>query len=134
MPWTRDGAFAGFSAAEPWLPMVDDAGAWSVEAQRDVRGSMLALHRRLLALRRSEPAFEIGGWADVEAPDGVVAFERSVPGRRFLVALNLRSEPLSVPVAGTWAIELSTHLDRDGEPVSASVALRADEGLVLREG
>ena len=34
MPWASAAPHAGFSAAEPWLPMVDDAGTWSVEAQR----------------------------------------------------------------------------------------------------
>jgi alpha-glucosidase len=132
MPWTRDGAHAGFSVADPWLPMVGDAGSWSVEAQRDDPRSMLTLHRRLLALRRSEPALHAGGWTAVDAPDGVVAFERASSDRRFLVALNLRSEPASVPVTGTWAVELSTHLDREGEPVAGVLALRADEGVVLR--
>jgi alpha-glucosidase len=132
MPWTRDGDHAGFSVAEPWLPMVDDAGARSVEAQRDEPRSMLALHRRLLALRRTEPALEVGAWADVDAAPGVVAFERSAAGGRFLVVLNLRSEPVSVPVGHRWAVELSTHLDREGERPDDVVDLRADEGVILR--
>ena len=56
MAWTRHDPNAGFSTAEPWLPMVAAAAALSVEAQRDAPASMLALHRRLLAVRRASPA------------------------------------------------------------------------------
>jgi alpha-glucosidase len=134
MPWTRDGAHAGFSAAKPWLPMVADAGSWSVEAQRGDLRSMLALHRRLLALRRSEPALHAGGWTAVGAPDGVVAFDRTEDRSRFRVALNLTAAPVTIAMAGRWTVALSTRLDRDGEPVSGALELRADEGVVLRAG
>jgi alpha-glucosidase len=134
MPWTRGGPHAGFSTAEPWLPMVDDAGARSVEAQRADPGSMLTLHHRLLELRRGEPALHAGGWAAVEAPEGVVAFDRSAGGSRFRVALNLTAAPVIVATAGTWTVALSTHLDRDGDEVSDALGLRADEGVVLRAG
>ena len=40
---------------------------------------MLALHRRLLALRRAEPALHAGSWAAAQAP-GVVAFDRAGGG------------------------------------------------------
>jgi len=132
MPWTRTGPHAGFSTAAPWLPMVDDAGAWSVEAQREDAGSMLSLHRRLLALRRAEPVLHAGTWAAVDAPEGVVAFERTSGAQQVLVLLNLRSAPVDVPVPGTWSVALSTHLDREAEVVTHALALRADEGVVLR--
>jgi alpha-glucosidase len=136
MPWTRGGPHAGFSDAEPWLPMVDDAGAWSVEAQRDDPGSMLALHRRLLTLRRAEPALHVGAWAPVDAPEGVIAFDRIADGQggAYRVALNLRSNPVEVPMAGSWSVALSTHLDREDEAIAGAVELRPDEGVVLRAG
>ena len=134
MPWSRGGPHAGFSAAEPWLPMVDDAGARSVEAQRDDPRSTLTLHKRLLELRRAEPALHAGTWSAVDAPPGVVAFERATDVARFLVLLNLASTAVTAPAAGAWTIALSTELERDGERVSGTVDLRADEGLVLRAG
>ena len=53
--------------------------ACSVEAQRDDPRSMLALHRRLLALRRAEPALHAGSWA---AAPGAPGGRRVRPGRR----------------------------------------------------
>ncbi len=132
MPWTT-GPNAGFTGGTPWLPITDDPGTFSVEAQQRLPGSMLALHRRLLALRRAEPALHLGSWTGLDAPAGVLAYERGHGGTRFLVLLNLTRAPSSVPLDGAWAIELSTGLDREpGVPASSSVALRGDEGLVLR--
>lgn len=135
MPWTT-GPGAGFSTGEPWLPMTDDPGTFSVEAQERDPRSMLALHRGLLALRRAEPALHLGAWAAVEAPHGVVAFDRWIEGgERFRVVLNLRSEAVRVPLDGAWSVALSTTLDREpGSRVDGPAELRADEGLVLRAG
>jgi hypothetical protein len=48
--------------------------------------------------------------------------------------LNLRSDPIEVPIAGSWSLALSTHLDREDEPIAGAVELRPDEGVVLRAG
>jgi len=132
MPWTT-GANAGFSSADPWLPITDDPGTFSVEAQERSPGSMLALHRQLLALRRSEPALQLGSWTGLDAPAGVIAYAREHGGTRLLVLLNLTRAPATVALDGAWIVELSTGLDRGpGEPAGSAVGLRGDEGLVLR--
>ena len=71
MPW-EPGPHAGFSTAEPWLPMAPDAHTPNAAVQRADPTSMLSLHRRLLALRREEPALRVGTWAVAHAPDGVL--------------------------------------------------------------
>jgi alpha-glucosidase len=134
MPWERSGPHAGFTTAEPWLPLVDDAGTWSVEAQRDDPRSMLSLHRRLLALRRAEPALHAGAWAAAPGAPGVLAFDRAGGGTRFRILLNLTGAPIDVSVQPPAAVALSTHLDREDEAVAGEAHLRADEGLVLRLG
>ena len=132
MPWTT-GANAGFSTADPWLPITDDPGTFSVEAQERSPGSMLTLHRQLLALRRSEPALHLGSWTGFDAPAGVIAYGREHGGTRLLVLLNLTREPATVVLDGAWIVELSTRLDRaPGVPAGSAVGLRGDEGLVLR--
>ena len=134
MPWTT-GPNAGFTGGAPWLPITDDPGTFSVEAQERDPGSMLALHRRLLVLRRAEPALHLGSWTGLEAPAGVVAYEREHGGTRFLVLLNVTGNPAPVLLDGAWAIELSTGLDREpGVPAGPTVELRADEGMILRAG
>jgi alpha-glucosidase len=132
MPWTRGGPHAGFSTAEPWLPMVEDAGAWSVEAQGDDPSSMLSLHRALLALRRGTTALHAGAWEAVAAPAGIVAFDRTDGDTRVRVVLNLTGEPVTVPVEGSWTVLLGTWPGREGASVTGDVPLEGDEGLVLR--
>ena len=108
---------AGFTTAEPWLPVGEGQG---VAAQREDPRSMLALYRRLLALRRGSDDLAEGGYRTLHADDGVLAYAR---GERTAVALNLTAEPRPLPVAG--GIVLSTHSGGDG------AVLRADEGVVL---
>jgi alpha-glucosidase len=127
MPWS-DEPGGGFTAAdvEPWLPF-GDLAAVSVAAQRPDRDSALNLTRDLIALRRAEDALRTGAYEQVAVEEGLWAYRR---GGRFLVALNLGSEPASLPAVGTIAI--GTRRERDGETVARSLLLAPGEGAVLR--
>jgi alpha-glucosidase len=136
MQW-GPGPAAGFTTGEPWLPLAADAAEVNVEAQRADPRSLLALYRRLLALRRAEPALSVGAFSPLRASGDLLAWVRKEGDRRFLVVLNLGHEPaaftpLVLDLAGHVA--LSTALDREGEPVRRSVELRGDEGVVVRLG
>ena len=99
MPWD-DGRNAGFTMGTPWLPLNTDALTRNVAAQRADAQSMLALYRRLLALRRAEPALAIGDYGDIESAGDVLSYERRVPGRRLRICLNLgghAAPPISAP-------------------------------------
>ena len=113
---------------EPWLPFGDPAV--NVAAQEADPRSMLALHRRLLALRRSSAELLEGAYETVAAGGGVLAFRRG-PGT--VVALNLTSEPAVAPVSGT--VVLTTELDdREGEVASGALTLRPGEGAITAAG
>jgi alpha-glucosidase len=130
MPW-EPGPGAGFTTGEPWLPMVRDADTRAFSVQRADPRSMLSLHRRLLRLRRDEPALIGGQWRLREAPDGVLAYDRILGDRHLVVVLNLGAGPVNVPVPGEWSLRLSTTLHRDGDRLRDAVSLEADEGVVL---
>jgi alpha-glucosidase len=123
---------AGFTTGTPWLPVAADYRETNVETQRCDPESMLALHRRLLALRRAEPALSIGAYAPVDAAGDVLAYLREHDGTRFLVALNLGPSPASLDFDGRGEVVLSTDIDRTDDPVRGHVALRGDEGVVVR--
>jgi alpha-glucosidase len=99
---------------------------------------MLTLHRRLLRLRRSAPALHTGAYDPVDAGGDVLAFLRTAPGgARYLVALNLGPDPARLAAPGlalAGRVALSTHPDRDGDPVAAPLELRGDEGVVVELG
>lgn len=133
MQW-RNEPGAGFTTGTPWLPVGAGLGQVSVDAQRGEPTSLLSLYRRLIALRRREPALATGSYARVSSVSTVLAYTREEAGRTLLVALNLAHEPSLVerPQAErAGRILLSTHLDREREEAGRLLSLRADEGLVI---
>ncbi|MDP9372137.1 MAG: alpha-amylase family glycosyl hydrolase [Chloroflexota bacterium] len=138
MQWDA-GPGAGFTTGTPWLPLADDYRTVNVAAARDDPRSLLTLHRRLIALRRAEPALAVGGYRPVPAEgdvDDVLAFLRDKENRHFLIVLNLGGRPRRfTPAPGgpelRGRVALSTRLDREGEEVSGVVELRGDEGLIV---
>ncbi len=136
MQWSSE-VNAGFSRAQPWLPLADDYARVNVETQRDDPQSMLTLYRRLLALRRSEPALEIGQYRPIPAEGDILAYLRSRKDRQFLMVVNLGGHECAyqaeMPIVH-GRIALSTHLDRQGEEVQGSVKLRPDEGVIIERG
>ncbi|HXG39879.1 MAG TPA: alpha-amylase family glycosyl hydrolase [Candidatus Limnocylindrales bacterium] len=135
MQWD-DSPNAGFcpEGVEPWLPVAPDYRTTNVAAERDDPRSILSLHRRLIALRRAEPALCVGDWAPVAATPATLVYLRTFGERRLAVALNLTGEAAAVELpdlGGSRRILLSTGLDRDGEPVGRRVVLRPDEGLLI---
>ena len=125
---------AGFSIAQPWLPLAPDYREANVDRQRDDPRSMLALYRQLIALRRGEPALAIGRLEGLASEGDVLRYVRRARGDEpaFLVALNLGSRAQQIGFAGEGELALSTHLDRQGERVARALALRGDEGVVVR--
>jgi alpha-glucosidase len=134
MPWDA-GPNAGFAppAAEPWLPLAPDAPALCVAAQREDPGSLLSLYRRLLALRRAEPALALGSWELLHAGGGVLAYARELGARRLVVALNLSSEPAPVALPAAEAVLLATG-GASEDPRGGDLQLAGDEALVLAAG
>ncbi len=139
MPWSG-GPGAGFTSGRPWLRLGPDADTRNVAAQLADPGSVLALYRRLIALRAATPALQVG---DLELqpmtePD-VVAYTRDADGQCILVVLNLGPAGLTwrlpeAPDGMGWRLILTTSTSRspDAVLVGGSLAiLEADEGLIL---
>jgi hypothetical protein len=81
---------------------------------------------------RLEPALALGSYALVEAADNRLAYAREKDSRRFLIALNLGSQPQTLEAAGR--VVLSTFLDRENEPFGETLDLRGDEGVIVQTG
>ena len=123
MPWDGS-ANAGSSDGEPWLPLNPDWATRNVAAQDGDPESMLNLYRALLALRRATPALAMGGMTLLDAPPGVVTYERFAEGRRLRILLNLTGQSVMVDWQG---VPLLSTLN--GVPESG--VLRANEGLIV---
>jgi alpha-glucosidase len=126
---------SGFSSGDPWLPIAADYETRNVESQSADANSILTLNRRLIALRRREPALSIGEYIPMPASGDLLSYRRRHgEARQVLVVLNFGKEAVdySYDAKLTGQIALSTHLDRDGEPLRGRVALRPDEGVIIR--
>ncbi len=123
MPWDASPG-AGFTSGEPWLPLNPDWSTRNVAAQETDPSSLLALYRRLLALRRAEPALAVGDFALLDSPDGLLAYRRTAVGRELTILLNMTHEDIAMDWRGDPL--LSTLMDA---PVPGM--LRGDEGLIL---
>lgn len=133
MQWD-DTKNAGFTTAdEPWLPISADYKYTNVAFQKDDPLSTLSLYRRLIELRRAEPALSVGSYTGIPATGEIVTYIREHEGTRFFVALNLGDQPADVDFDGyAGTVVLSTYQDRAGEEVVAPIHVRANEGVIIR--
>ena len=137
MPWDAS-RHAGFSSGEPWLPLAADSAVSNTESAGANPDSLLALYRRLIALRRARPALTRGAYRPVaqsgNVSDNVLAFERVMDGEALLVALNFGREVANnvvLPDAYRGTVLLSSGPGRTGEAIAGYLTLRADEGLII---
>ncbi|MCA9971081.1 MAG: DUF3459 domain-containing protein [Anaerolineales bacterium] len=131
MQWDAS-AHAGFSTAEPWLPVSADAAVRNVAVQADNKTSMLNLYRQLLWQRRASPALHAGAYEPLDYAPGCYVYWRTAGADRRLIMLNFGAQPcrLPLPEGGNGRIRLSTYLDRD-ETVASSIFLRPHEGVII---
>ncbi|WP_370639767.1 alpha-amylase family glycosyl hydrolase [Asticcacaulis sp. AND118] len=129
MAWDRS-AHAGFSTAEPWLPFHEDWPLRNVIRQDQNPHSMLALYRRLLALRRRHAALNSGHFTLIPSEPGVLQYERYTNDERLMVVLNFTAEARSLIIPDESLISetlISTLPER-----SERTGLAANEGVILR--
>jgi alpha-glucosidase len=106
MPWTSASLHAGFSDAEPWLPVDPAHLPLAVDRQAGDPRSLLNLTRRLVELRKACEALRIGGLRRVEAPAPLLAFERGEGDEALLCAFNLAEQSADWRLPPGWrAIE-----------------------------
>jgi alpha-glucosidase len=91
MRW-NDEPYGGFSTVEPWLQSAEPAPVGSVARQRADPASMLALTRRVIAIREA-----MGPGGEVrDAGEGTIVITRG----RHVIAVNLGGLPRPAPDAG----------------------------------
>jgi alpha-glucosidase len=101
LPWEADAAQAGFSSAEPWLPVGDDNLVRAVDRQEGDPASLLNHSRAMLALRKAHPALRHGDLTMLMADDQRLAFRRRADGQSLLCLFNLS------PEAAAWPDEIA---------------------------
>jgi alpha-glucosidase len=137
LPWD-DSPNGGFCPPDvtPWLPLGDDVAEVNVATLQVQEGSILHMVRTLIAMRQTTAVLNAGQYRSHDAPDGLFVFERYLPDERdrYLVLLNFTGEAKtwSPPTSETLTLVLSTQMDKPDAWAHGRVALRPNEGLLMR--
>ncbi|SEB25611.1 alpha-amylase family glycosyl hydrolase [Variovorax sp. YR216] len=132
MPWST-APHAGFTTGAAWLRLADDWRTRNVDEQSHDAGSMLALYRRLIALRRAQPALNGGNYEALEADGEVLAYARNVEGQRLVVLLNFGATPapISPALMPRQPVLLASTDPARGEFIEGPLMLASCEGVVV---
>jgi alpha-glucosidase len=125
---------AGFTTAEPWLPLGQDWPVHNVESLDAQPQSILNLHRQLLRLRRGERALQLGRYEPLWCRDEVLAFARRYENETLIMLLNFGQEErlVSFEPSRPATTLLTTGLDRAGERMASDFRLFPNEGVILK--
>jgi len=85
---------AGFGDGKPWLPVHPDYQTHNVAVQKKNPDSVLNYYKRVIALRRKNPALRVGAYVPLNEGDvNVLSYMREYKGRKVLIALNMSGQP-----------------------------------------
>jgi glycosidase len=123
------------------LPIADDHKQINVAIESADDHSHLRTVRRLLALRRAEPALVVGGYHRLtEAPPACLAYVREHEGRQITIVLNFGDDPVAVDVAAAGSsatpptrVVLCT-IEGSARVADGVVHLQARSGALLGHG
>ena len=119
LPWGGTTAPFEFGpAGTPWLPQPASWADLTVQAQESDPDSTLTFYRAALGARRGNPALGDGAIAWLDAPDGVLAFQR---GPDFACIVNYSDDAVDLPAElATWKTLLSSGDSEPGTIAGAS--------------
>ena len=126
MPWEPGPSF-GFSAStDTWLPDGGRTDDDTASAQRADPDSWFHRYRRLIEVRRREPALRDGSLDWVEADEHVLAYTRD----GVVVAANVGDEPVAINAVGE--VLYSTHRRLEAGDMVSLVTLEPAEAIMVR--
>jgi len=106
MQWTA-GRNAGFSEAEPWMPVHPNHAYINAESQINDPDSVFSFYKRLIQLRKTHPVIVHGDFTLLAKEDEqVFAYTRSYEGKTLLVACNFSCEDAKLEEAAQTCGEM----------------------------
>ena len=111
MQWS-DAANGGFTAGTPWLKVNGNYKAVNVAADMADEQGVRAFWKKMIALRRSDPALVDGDFVPVHMGRSVFAYERVLNDRRLLAVCNLCGKNAKLPPQlADWTNVLACNYD-----------------------
>lgn len=106
MQWTA-GKNAGFTTAEPWMPVNPNHTFINAESQVGDPDSVFSFYKRLIALRKAHPVIVHGDFTLLMQEDAqVFAYTREHEGKMLLVTCNFSCEEAKLDAAAKTCGEL----------------------------
>jgi len=92
MQWD-DASYSGFSKAKPWLRVAGDYKFTNVKFEENDKNSMLNFYKKMIALRNSTPALQVGDYELLEKnPDSYLVYLRKYGSEKYLIILNFENK------------------------------------------
>jgi len=126
---------AGFSEAEPWLPVNKNFILKNVARQEKNPGSLFHLYKSLIALRQCNPALYRGNWTpDSNGKNGVLSYFREFENEQFLIIANFTAfnKTYHPNLVAGGKLVFSTNLWTDSNFNHDSCHLQPYEGVILK--
>jgi alpha-glucosidase len=120
MPWSESLPHAGFSSADPWLPIPDEHARQAVAKQNSDANSVLMITRELIELRRSITALRTGTFRVIDLPPPLLGFERKDTQGSVRCFFNLSKTTLDCEALGEGQpLFTCGSVDRDGKKLGS---------------
>lgn len=134
MQWD-DSKFAGFSSSSPWLPVGPDYKKRNVATEALSPDSFLSLYKKLIHLRKTNPALHSGELKSLDAPNGIYIFQRVHSKSTVHVYINFTNESKTLKPFKPGTLLLSSNTARVDETILANkLILKPHEAIILAIG
>ena len=131
MQWNAD-QYAGFSHAEPWLPVHANHQGVNVQSQMADAHSMLHMHQTLLKLRQAMPLITHGSLEIANSGNGfIVCLKRTYQGQRGYIIVNFASAEQYLALPEPGRIITSTHPWVDFHQRGQAITIPGHVGLFV---
>ncbi len=137
MQWD-DTPFAGFSDAEPWLPVHPGYPARNVRQAEGSAGSLLQVYKRLLKLRKTHMALQVGDFTllDNKRRD-ILCYSRTWEGQLYVILINFSHRSREVEEYRSeskeeWKVLFSSLTPESECNLELPLVLRANEAVILQ--
>jgi alpha-glucosidase len=128
MQWSGD-VNAGFTSADPWLPVAKDFRIRNVNQQLKDHKSFLSLYKSLLSIRNQSDALKYGSYKPLDLDPNIFGFIRENGEDRLMVLLNFVDKEIHLDTGNVEGdVICSTYLDNEG----LTTKLRSNEGIIVR--
>jgi len=109
MPWLASAMNAGFSDAQPWLPLPAEHMACAADVQDTDEASVLNFYRKFLRWRRDKQALRRGDITFLKSDEPVLAFIRRYNRQKLLCVFNLSGTAVYYKLPGAVRSAIAIH-------------------------